>query len=222
MGEKMTVETSITDPPDQSRELTGFVRSLACGVFLLKLATATTRGGLHCFLAETAATQIAAGMPAESSTGLRELAPELKAKLETMLDLARNAIIEDGMYNPVNERLPDLVARDFEAVIAALWSVIAAERTTPIIAAEVLKELGGLRNATSHARRRWVLERALRSPWPFTRDGAGLGLARLGDPNAIPALRRAAENEPSAEIRSGLHLVIDELAEMVTDGTPPA
>jgi HEAT repeat protein len=138
------------------------------------------------------------------------------------LDAARYAIIEDGMSNPINDRLPDLVAKDFNAVIPALLSVIEAQRTTPIVAAEVLKELGRLRNVASHASRRWVLERALRSPWPFTRDGAGLGLARLGDPNAIPALRRAAENEHNAEIRADLKLVIDELAEMITDDTPAA
>jgi len=34
------------------------------------------------------------------------------------------------------------------------------------------------------------------------------------------ALRRAAENEPNAEIRADLQLVIDELAEMITGGTP--
>jgi hypothetical protein len=171
---------------------------------------------------ESAATQITSGMVAESSTELRELAPEIKAKLDAMLDAARHAIIEDGMCNPINERLPALVAKDFNAVIPALLSVIEGKRTTPIVAAEVLKELGRLRSVTSHASRRWVLERALQSPWPFTRDGAGLGLARLGDPTAILALRRAVENEPNAQTRADLQLVIDELAEMITDGTPVA
>jgi HEAT repeat protein len=218
----MTAETSITASVTQSREFTGFMRSLAGWIFFLELAAATTRGVQHCFSTESAATQNTTGMLAESSTELRELAPEIRAKLETMLDAARHAIIEDGMSNPINDRLPELVAKDFNAVIPALLSVIEAKRTTPIVAAEVLKELGRLRNVTSHSSRRWVLERALRSPWPFTRDGAGLGLARLGDPNAIPALRRAAENEPNAEIRADLKLVIDELAEMITDDTPAA
>jgi hypothetical protein len=212
-----TVETSITAPDAQSR----FMRFIAETVLFMDLVTATTRGAQHCFVKESAATDIT-GTVAESSTLLRELAPETKAKLDAMLDAARHAIIEDGMYNPINKRLPELVAKDFNTVLPALLSAIEAKRTTPIVAAEVLKELGRLRNVTSHAGRRWVLERALRSPWPFTRDGAGLGLARLGDPKAIQALRCAVENEPNAQTRADLQLVIDELAEMTTNGTPPA
>jgi hypothetical protein len=194
----------------------GFTRSIAGAVLFIDLLAATTRGVKLCLLKESAATQIMTGTTAESSTEFRELTPELTAKLDAMLDEARHAIIEDGMYNPINERLPDLVAQDFNTVIPALLSAIEAKRTTPMVAAEVLKELGGVRNVSSHGMRRWVLERALRSPWPFTRDGAGLGLARLSDPTTMQALRRAVENEPNAQIKADLQLVVDE---MTTNGT---
>jgi hypothetical protein len=63
-----------------------------------------------------------------------------------------------------------------------------------------------------------VLERALFSPWPFVRDGAGLGLARLGDPGAIPVLRKAVESETHAQTKADLQLVLDELSESMTNG----
>jgi HEAT repeat protein len=218
MGD-ITAETAIPASDTESREFR-FAQSHVGITFLLKLAAASSLAIQRCLLEESAVTQVTAGAFAESSTEHREITPDVKAKLDAMLDAARQAIVEDGMNNPINERLPELVSRDFNAVIPALLSTIEAERTTPMVAAEILKELGRLRNATSHASRRWVLERALRSPWPFTRDGAGLGLARLGDSNAIPALRRAVDNEPNAQTRADLQLVIDELAEMMTDGTP--
>jgi hypothetical protein len=173
-------------------------------------------------LEQSSSTQIIAGSLAESSTQIREMAPEIKIKLDAILDAAQRDIIEDGMHNAINERLPGLIAKDFSTVIPALMSVIEAGRTAPIIAAEVLKELGRLRSASSHASRLWVLERALSLPSPFIRDGAGLGLASLADADALPYLRRAVENEPNAQTRTDLQLVIDELNEMMADGAPVA
>jgi hypothetical protein len=169
---------------------------------------------------QSSATQIFAGSFAESSTQIREMTPEMKLRLDAVLNAARQDTIEDGMFNAINRRLPGLIAEDHKAVVPALMSVIEGRHTTPIIAAEVLKELGRLRNSASHASRLWVLERALNQSSPYIRDGAGLGLAMLADAHAIPYLRRAAENEPNAETRADLQLVIDELTETMTDGAP--
>ena len=150
---------------------------------------------------------------AESSTQLRKVTPEIQARLDSMLDVARREIIEDGMSNAITERLAELFLRDFDAVIPALMALIESGRTAPIIAAELLKELGRIRDTTSHASRRWILEHALNASSPFVRDGAGLGLARLADPAALRYLRRAIEGEPNAQTRADLQLVVDELAE---------
>ena len=219
MNEPSTAETSTTPGQgSEPQETAGFFRFLAGSVILLRLATASTHGIRHCFLEESAATQRAAGVVAESSTQLQEIAPELRVKLDAILDAARHEAIEDGMRNSISEHLPALVAQHSNTVVSALVAVIESGRATPIVAAEVLKELGRLRNVTSHASRRWALERALHSPWPFTRDGAGLGLARLGDPGSIPSLCRALENETNAQIKADLQLVIGELADVITDG----
>src|SRR5581483_7118110 len=122
-----------------------------------------------------------------------ELSPELKARLDAMLDSAREAMIEDGMFNPIAHGLPALASDDFSAIVPALLSAIEGQRVPAIVGAEILKELGGLRNLPASSLQRWLLERALHSSRPFTRDGAGLGLARLADPRAIDAVRRAIE-----------------------------
>jgi hypothetical protein len=206
--------------PLEPRELGGLRRSAARVAFLV--VAASTYGTRRCFLEESNETQIILEAVAESSTELRETTAKIKAELDAMLDAARHEIIEDGMRNAVTERLPDLVARDFRAIIPGLVSGIEAGRITPVVGAEVLKELGRLRNAASHASRRWVLEHALGLSSPFIRDGAGLGLARLGDPNALPLLQRAVENEPNAQTRADLQLVVNELSEKMSDGLPAA
>jgi hypothetical protein len=148
--------------------------------------------------------------------------PEIKAKLDYVLSAANDDLIEDGMRNAVTQRLPELVVKHFDTVIPALISVLETGRTTGAIAAEVLKELGRVRNTASHAMRRWALERALRSPSPIIRDGAGLGLARLSDPDSLPYLRRAIEHEHDPQARADLRLVLDELSEAIENGIPSA
>ena len=217
------VDTSIAAPDDDSRgEIIGIGRSFASAILGLRLVVASTYGVRQCFLEQSSATQIAAGTFTESSTQLRKVTPEIQAKLDAMLDAARRDVIEDGMYNAINERLPDLIARDFSAVIPAIMSVIEAGRTAPVIAAEVLKELGRLRDSASHTNRLWVLERALGLSSSFVRDGAGLGLATLADARALPYLRRAIENEPDSQTKADLQLVVDELNELMTNGVPIA
>jgi hypothetical protein len=141
--------------------------------------------------------------------------PEIQARLDAMLSAARGDIIEDGESNAVTERLEELFLRDFRAVVPALAAVIESGRTLPIIAAEILKELGRMRDAASHGDRRWLLVRALSLPSPFIKDGAGLGLARLADPTALRYLHRAIETEADAQTRADLQLVVDELNEAV-------
>jgi hypothetical protein len=220
MNQESTVDTSIALPGEQPHNEPVLGNVFATVVFVLRLVAASTHGVRQCLLEQSSATQIAAGAFAESSTQIREMTPEIKVKLDAILDAARRDTIEDGMHNTISLRLPGIVAADYKAVVPALMSVIESRGTTPVIAAEVLKELGRIRNSASHASRLWVLERALNQPSPYIRDGAGLGLSMLADARAIPYLCRAVENEPNPQTRADLQLVIDELNEMMTDGAP--
>lgn len=184
-------------------------------MFAFHLIAATTLGAHRCFLGEDTVGTQTVEVLAESSTRTRKATPEIQAKLEAMLVAALHDIIEDGKSNAVTERLPDLFLRDFNAIVPPLMALIENARTPPIIAAELLKEVGRIRDAPSHEIRRWLLERALNMSSPFVRDGAGLGLARMADPAALRYLRRAIETEPNADTRADLQLVVDELAETV-------
>ena len=198
---------------DVALELTGLRRSVAVLVF--QVVSATTLGTHRCFLQEdTAGTQTVEAL-AESSTQVRKVTPEIQARLDAMLDAARHDIVEDGKNNAVTDRLAELFLSDFRAIVPALMTLIENGQTPPIIAAELLKELGRIRDAASHGTRRWLLERALNMSSPFVRDGAALGLARMADPAALRYLRKSIEAEPDAETRADLQLVVDELAETV-------
>ena len=213
-----SADTSIDLGNGVSQDLAGFIKSVAtCAVFAAKLATAGTAGARRCFIETTAATQLREA-DVGSSTQFREISPDVRVNLHALWDAAREDVIEDGMRNSISERLPELIAKDFRAVLPVLISTIESRQLEPVIAAEVLKELGRYRDSASLPHRRWALARALSVPSPVIRDGAGLGLARLCDPASLPYLRRAVEREVDPQIRVDLQQVMDEIAETVTDG----
>jgi len=207
----------------EPREVNPVRRSIANAALFLKLGAAMSEGVERCFLNDTVATHYMTGAFAESSTEFREVSPDVRATLAAIVSTARREIIEDGMRNAITERLPGVVAKHLDVAIPALVSLIESDRIPPIVVAEILKELGRLRDVVPRPNLRWILERALRLPSAFIRDGAGLGLAQLADPATLPYLRQAVENEPNPDIRSGLQLVVDEIAEtMANDGTAAA
>jgi hypothetical protein len=218
MKGELTSATSIRSDEAEPRELKGIMRSLASAVFILHLGSATGHGIRRCLLSESAATQLPGISFDGNSTELRELSPEIMASLDVILNAAHHDIIEDGMNNTVNQWLPNLIAKAPNAVIAALVPAIETGSIKPFVAAEVLKELGQVRNVAPNQTVHWILERCLNSSSQFLRDGAGLGLARLADPATIPSLRRAVKRETDPQVRADLQLVIDEISETFANG----
>jgi hypothetical protein len=173
--------------------------------FVLKIASASvaeTRRGVLQLTSSTGSTVIAG-----ADTTLHALAPEVKARLDSILDRVRGEIIEDGMTNTIALKLPQLVADHYRSVLPAIAALTDGRRTSATVTAELLKEVGRLRNAASHLDRRWLLEHALWSPNPAARDGAAVGLAWLQDPGAAPSVRIAAEREQIPQLRADLEEV---------------
>lgn len=212
-NEEFSSETTPSAPEQRGLERSGFRRSLA--ILALQMAAATTLGATRCFMREDTAGTQGIELVFESSTEMRKTTPELMAKLTSILDTARSQIIEDGGNNAITDRFAELFTRDYSALIPVLTAIIDNQRTPPIIAAELLKELGRMRHSASHESRLWLLEHALGMSSPFIRDGAGLGLARLADPAAIKYIQKAIEAEPNPDARADLKLVLDELADTV-------
>lgn len=215
MADSSTLTVPEIDSPDVRNETS---RLLSTAI-LWHLVSAATEGARRCFLEPTSATSLTAPA-ADSSTASPEVSEEFRADLQRLVKAAREQPIEDGMSNPVTKRLQTILARHRSAMVPALVGVLESRQTPPIVAAELLKELGRIRDRVSHPHRLWVLAYALRAASPLTRDGAGLGLARLGDRDALTYLRAAIQREPLDEIREDLRLVADELAALDDDGVP--
>src|SRR5438067_2376576 len=138
---------------------------------------------------------------------METLAPEVKAQLDSILDGVRNEIVEDGITNTITTKLPELVANHYRSVLPSIAALVDGRGASAAVTAELLKEVGRLRDAASHLPRRWLLEHALFSPNPAARDGAGAGLAWLKDPTAGASVRAAAERESIPQLKADLEEV---------------
>jgi hypothetical protein len=136
---------------------------------------------------------------------------ELQQKIDVLFRQWQELRFEDGMENDVSRTLWRLLMTHSTLLVEALASVIVSEHVSPRVAAEALRHLGRFAHAASHRDRLWLLERGLRSKSAVSRDGAGLGLAHLNDPAAIPYLQAAIDREPIASLRDDLQQVLDSL-----------
>ncbi len=195
-------------------------QQLAASVaFVIKIASASVAETHRRFLPVSSSTSPA--IVAAADTSLRELAPETKAQLDSILEGVREELIEDGIANTITRKLPQLVANHYRSVLPAIAALVDGSRTSSAVTAEILKEVGRLRDATSHFERRWLLEHALWSRNPAARDGAGAGLAWLQDPAAAERVRAAAERETLPQLRADLEEVFRLLAATDEHGVAP-
>jgi hypothetical protein len=136
---------------------------------------------------------------------------KLTSQVEELFRDWRELRFESGMENDVSRLLWRLLMMNPTTLIESLATVIVAERASPRVAAEALRHLGRFAHPPSHQDRLWLLARALKSSSPMSRDGAGLGLAHLNDPSAIPDLKAAIEREPIESLRADLNQVLEDL-----------
>jgi len=187
------------------------LRQLAASVaFVLKVATTSVAETHRNFLPITSSTSSTA--LATADTSMRALDPETKAQLDSILERVRQEIVEDGMTNTITMELPRLVANHYRSVLPAIAALTDGSRTSAAVTAELLKEVGRVRDAISHFDRRWLLEDALSSPNPAARDGAAVGLSWLQDPRAAESVRVAAEREAIPQLKTDLEEVLRLLA----------
>lgn len=196
------------------------LRQLAASVALvIKVASTSVAETHRTFLPLSASTSSAVVASAETSP--REVAPEVRAQLDLILQSVRDEIIEAGISNTITKKLPTLVAGHYRSVLPAIAALIDSHRASAAVVAEILKEVGRLRDAASHFERRWLLEHALWSNNPAARDGAGAGLAWLEDPAAAERVRAAAERETLPQLKADLEEVFRLLAAANDNGAAP-
>jgi hypothetical protein len=136
---------------------------------------------------------------------------EVGKLMENLFDVARNEVFEDGMESQFSKEFVSLLWRYGQLAILEAARLIAGEKVDPSVAAEALKWIGRMKDKGTRLFRLWLLKRGLTSSSAQVRDGAGLGLSFLGDPEAIPALAQAVDNEQIPELRNDLNQVIEQL-----------
>ena len=216
----MEHQTSTAAPNLPTHRAVEPLRQLATSVALyLKVASASVAETHRKFLPVTSATT--SSVLSAADTSMEHLAPEVKARLDSILDRVRNEIVEDGITNTITTKLPELVANHYRSVLPTIAALVDGRLTSAAVAAELLKEVGRLRHAASHVDRRWLLEHALWSPNPAARDGAGAGLAWLQDSTAGASVRAAAERESVPQLKADLEEVFRLLTVSNDDGVAP-
>jgi hypothetical protein len=155
----------------------------------------------------------------ENSTIPQEHPREINEISQTLFIAAKEEFFEDGMESNFSRGLLDLVERYSKAAIEALADLILGENVNPEVASEALRWLGQIENPLSHRERRWLLEKSLLSSRSAKiRDGALLGLSFLGDPEAIPYVARAIQQEPVRELRQDMIQTLEELKAALLEG----
>jgi hypothetical protein len=179
-------------------------------VAILSAATQISRGELEL----PSVPSQALPHPEGSTAGLEDFRT-IEGAVASLAESVAPDQLEDGMSTSLIPTLFGLVRTHGPGAVLELASAIESGDMDPHMASWVLRWLGRLRHHVTHHVRRWLLERSLRSSVPMIRDGAALGLASLGDPRSIPALRAAVERESYPRLRRGIEKALEQVQAVI-------
>ena len=146
-----------------------------------------------------------------NSTEQIEAPVELRRVVDKILSSAREEVFEDGIMSQLANGLIYLIEAYGEIAVQELARRSVANQIDNEVASEALQWMGRINYKASHKMRLWLLERSLFSNSLHIRDSAGLGIASLNDPAAIPSLRRAILQEKVLALREDLEQVLNQL-----------
>lgn len=132
-------------------------------------------------------------------------------KFEGLFRCAREVDFEDGMENEFAKDLTVMVQENGPRTKEILARLLENPAISPNVFSEALRWLGRMEDKPSHEARRWILEKALTSPAPQTRNGALIGLSSMDDPHAIHYLESAMKGEKIDLVRRSMKKVVDQL-----------
>ena len=149
----------------------------------------------------------------QSSSALvrRELTRYVEDTIDRLFESARELYFEDGMETDFSRELVSLVKRYGNLAMSEISYLITYGRVDEEVASEALRWLARIDSASTYGWRLRVLEKSLSSKSPVVRDGAGLGLACMGNAHAIQYIRKAIEQETITELRYDLQGALEEL-----------
>jgi len=143
---------------------------------------------------------------------------EVEIEVTQLFSLATFIDLEPGMTNEFSDGLEEAIERYGEKALRAIEDVILSKKTNTAIAMEALQCIGHTESRKWHDERRKMLERCLlESPSAWVRDGAGLGIASLDNPESIIALKRAIRKEDSIALKDDLTMVLNQLQDTLLE-----
>lgn len=149
----------------------------------------------------------------------QELTKYVESTIDHLFESAEEQYFEDGMESDFSRELVSLIKKYGNLAMSEIAYLITYGRVDNEVASEALRWLGHIDDPSTYGWRLWILEKSLRSDSPIVRDGAGLGLACMGDAHAIQYIRKAIEQETIIELRDDLQGALEEL-EASSDAAP--
>ena len=137
----------------------------------------------------------------------------VEKEIQGLFGRAEDEHFEDGMDSDFSNELIQLVKRHGKQAIEVITYLVLYGKAGQELGSEALRWIGRIEDQDTYDYRRWLLERTLTCSSAMVRDGAGLGLASMDDPHAIPSLQKAIERERCAELRENLGQVLNQLQE---------
>ncbi len=121
-----------------------------------------------------------------------------------IFSLAVGEFFQDGMDTPFSQALAAFIETSGLPAVSSLRYLMLSGCIPDEHAAEALRCIGNSDDSPTHCARRELLQLSLAHDSPVVRDAAGLGLAFMDDPRALPFLSGAIRQEKVETIRSGL------------------
>jgi hypothetical protein len=135
----------------------------------------------------------------------------LNTRVNDLLTEARRENFEFGSDSTLSHEIARLLRRYGADMVDALDIILRSPTFGVDVLGELVRTLGRVPDVSTRPLRRDVLLRLLRSPLIRVRHVAATGLAELDDPNTIPALTLAIDEERSERLRAHLYRVIEQL-----------
>ena len=142
---------------------------------------------------------------------IREQISNLHAEIISCFAGLTTGELEDGMTDDLGTNIAALVMRHKDLAIRLMGAIIFSNQVPADVLSHSLRWIGRIKDEETFHERLWLLRSSLKSSSAVIRDGAGLGLAALGSPRAIPSLRQAIKRENLPSLRADLEQVLRRL-----------
>lgn len=135
----------------------------------------------------------------------------MKQELDDIIHNAKHEIFYDGMDSVFSIGLHELLDKYDKDVIITLQHLLKDNKLPLDMVCEAFIQCGHIENSSLDNRVILFAEQGLKNKKGWVRDSAGLCLASLDNPIAIPVIQLAVKRERNHEVKEGLEQVLDQL-----------